>query len=79
MSSENKVHEKLNIPVINNKIEFMFPREKKGGTLRLNKAHFYTEAGDEFDYYFKGKELLGDNLDELSLVARKLGMFGVMG
>ena len=73
LSSENKVHEKLNIPVINNKIEFMFPREKKGGTLRLNKAHFYTEAGDEFDYYFKGKELLGDNLDELSLVAPKVG------
>ena len=73
LSSENKVHEKLNIPVINNKMEFMFPREKKGETLRLNKARFYTEAGDEFDYYFKDKELLGDNLDELSLVAPKVG------
>jgi len=73
LSSENKVHEKLNIPVINNKMEFMFPREKKGETLRLNKARFYTEAGDEFDYYFKDKELLGDNLDELSLVPPKVG------
>lgn len=73
LSSENKVHEKLNIPVIDNKMEFMFPREKEGGTLQLNKAHFYTEAGDEFDYYFKDKELLGDNLDELSLVAPKVG------
>ena len=73
LSSENKVHEKLNIPVINNKMEFMFPREKKGETLRLNKARFYTEAGDEFDYYFKDKELLGDNLDELFLVAPKVG------
>ena len=73
LSSENKTHEKLNIPVIDNKMEFMFPREKEGGTLQLNKAHFYTEAGDEFDYYFKDKELLGDNLDELSLVAPKVG------
>ena len=73
LSSENKVHEKLNIPVIDNKMEFMFPREKEGGTLQLNKAHFYTEAGDEFDYYFKDKELLGDNLDELFLVAPKVG------
>lgn len=73
LSSENKVYEKLDIPVIDNKMEFMFPREKKGGTLRLNKAHFYTEAGDEFDYYFKDKELLGDNLDELSLVPPKVG------
>lgn len=73
LSSENKVHEKLNIPVIDNKMEFMFPREKAGGTLQLNKAHFYTEAGDEFDYYFKDKELLGDNLDELFLVAPKVG------
>lgn len=73
LSSENKVHEKLNIPVINNKMEFMFPREKKGETLRLNRARFYTEAGDEFDYYFKDKELVGDNLDELSLVPPKVG------
>ena len=73
LASENRVHEKLNIPVIDNKMEFMFPREKKGETLRLNKARFYTEAGDEFDYYFKDKELLGDNLDELSLVAPKVG------
>jgi len=73
LSSENKVHEKLNIPVIDNKMEFMFPREKEGGTLQLNKARFYTEAGDEFDYYFKDKELLGDNLDELFLVAPKVG------
>lgn len=73
LSSENKTHEKLNIPVIDNKMEFMFPREKEGGTLQLNKAHFYTEAGDEFDYYFKDKELLGDNLDELSLVAPEVG------
>ena len=28
---------------------------------------------DWFDYYFKDKELLGDNLDELSLVAPKVG------
>ena len=73
LSSENKVHEKLNIPVIDNKMEFMFPREKEGGTLQLDKAHFYTEAGDEVDYYFKDKELLGDNLDELFLVAPKVG------
>ena len=73
LSSENRNYEKLNIPVTRNKMEFMFPREKKGGTLQLNKARFYTEAGDEFDYYFKDKELLGDNLDELSLVAPKVG------
>ena len=41
LSSENKVHEKLNIPVIDNKMEFMFPREKEGGTLQLNKAHLH--------------------------------------
>ena len=73
LSSENRNYEKLNVPVIRNKMEFMFPREKEGGTLQLNKARFYTEAGDEFDYYFKDKELLGDNLDELSLVSPKVG------
>ncbi len=73
LSSENRNYEKLNIPVTRNKMEFMFPREKKGGTLQLNKARFYTEAGDEFDYYFQDKELLGDNLDELSLVSPKVG------
>ena len=73
LSSENRNYEKLNIPVTRNKMEFMFPREKKGETLRLNKARFYTEAGDEFDYYFQDKELLGDNLDELSLVSPKVG------
>ena len=73
LSSENRNYEKLNIPVTRNKMEFMFPREKKGGTLQLNKARFYTEAGDEFDYYFKDKELVGDNLDELSLVSPKVG------
>ena len=73
LSSENRNHERLNIPVIRNKMEFMFPREKKGGTLRLNKARFYTESGDEFDYYFQDRELLGDNLDELSLVSPKVG------
>ena len=73
LSSENRNYEKLNVPVIRNKMEFMFPREKEGGTLQLNKARFYTEAGDEFDYYFQDKELLGDNLDELSLVSPKVG------
>ena len=73
LSSENRNYEKLIIPVTRNKMEFMFPREKKGGTLQLNKARFYTEAGDEFDYYFQDKELLGDNLDELSLVSPKVG------
>ena len=73
LSSENRNYEKLNIPVTRNKMEFMFPREKKGGTLQLNKARFYTEAGDEFDYYFQDKVLLGDNLDELSLVSPKVG------
>ena len=73
LSSENRNYEKLNVPVIRNKMEFMFPREKEGGTLQLNKARFYTEAGEEFDYYFQDKELLGDNLDELSLVSPKVG------
>ena len=73
LSSENRNHERLNIPVISNKMVFMFPREKKGETLRLSKARFYTEAGDEFDYYFQDRVLLGDNLDELSLVAPKVG------
>ena len=73
LASETKTRDMLDVPVINNKMEFMFPRETKGGTLLLNKAHFYTEAGEEFDYYFKGKELLGDNLDELSLAAPKVG------
>ena len=73
LSSENRNYEKLNVPVIRNKMEFMFPREKEGGTVQLNKARFYTEAGDEFDYYFQDKELLGDNLDELSLVSPKVG------
>lgn len=73
LSSEHYDREVRNVPVANNKMEFVFPREIEGGTLRLNKAHFHTVTGDEFDYYFKDKELLGDNLDELSLVAPKVG------
>lgn len=73
LSSEHYDREVRNVPVTNNKMEFVFPRETEGGTLRLNKVHFHTVAGDEFDYYFKDKELLGDNLDELSLVAPKVG------
>ena len=73
LSSEHHDREVRNVPVANNKMEFVFPREIEGGTLRLNKAHFHTVTGDEFDYYFKDKELLGDNLDELSLVAPKVG------
>ena len=73
LSSEHYDREVRNVPVANNKMEFVFPREIEGGTLRLNKAHFHTVTGDEFDYYFKDKELLGDDWDELSLVAPKVG------
>lgn len=73
LSSEHHDREVRNVPVANNKMEFVFPREIEGGTLRLNKAHFHTVTGDEFDYYFKDKELLGDDWDELSLVAPKVG------
>lgn len=73
LSSEHYDREVRNVPVANNKMEFVFPRETEGGTLRLNKARFHTVTGDEFDYYFKDKELLGDNLDELPLVAPKVG------
>lgn len=73
LSSEHYDREVRNVPVANNKMEFVFPRETEGGTLRLNKARFHTVTGDEFDYYFKDKELLGDNLDELPLVTPKVG------
>ena len=73
LSSEHYDREVRNVPVANNKMEFVFPRETEGGTLRLNKARFHTVTGDEFDYYFKDKELLGDNLDELPLVVPKVG------
>lgn len=73
VSSEDATREILNIPVTNNELEFIFPRKKQGATLQLNRAHFYTESGEEFDYYFKDKQLLGDNLDRLSLVAPEVG------
>lgn len=35
LSSENRNYEKLNVPVIRNKMEFMFPREKEGGNFAV--------------------------------------------
>lgn len=73
LSSENRTYKVLNVPVVRNEMVFMFPRETKGGTLQLQKARFYTNDDEQFNYYFTERELMGDNLDILSLTPPNYG------
>lgn len=61
------------ISVVNNKMKFIFPRLSEGGALQLVKARFYTDAGEQFDYYFRNVELKGNNYDKIVLSIPKIG------
>ena len=47
----------------------MSPEEK----VTLERAHFYTNAGEAFDYYFTEKELKGNGTDVLALTPPEVG------
>ncbi|MEY8592641.1 fimbrillin family protein [Butyricimonas hominis] len=61
------------IAVVDNKMKFVFPRLVEGGSLRLEKAIFYTDNKESFEYYFENKELRGNNYDRVDLPAPKIG------
>lgn len=73
LSSGSFVRNVKDIEVTENTMQFIFPRLTIGGTLQLDKVHFYTEGGEEFDYYFTGKILEGNNADEIALPAPSVG------
>lgn len=62
-----------NIAVVDNKMKFVFPRLEEGGSLQLEKAIFYTDTEESFEYYFEDKVLLGNNYDQIALPAPKVG------
>lgn len=62
-----------NVAVVDNKMKFVFPRLEEGGSLQLEKAMFYTNTGESFEYYFEDKVLLGNNYDQIALPAPKVG------
>lgn len=73
LSSGETVRVSKGIAVVNNKMEFMFPRTEAGGTLKLDSARFYTDSGEEFGYYFKNMVLKGNNRDKVALTAPQVG------
>lgn len=73
LSSGESKKEIKDIEVTENKMRFVFPSTISGGIMQLDKAHFYTEGGEEFDYYFEGKILAGNNADKIALPAPSVG------
>ncbi|MCB6973956.1 MULTISPECIES: fimbrillin family protein [Butyricimonas] len=73
LSSGEVKRELKGIAVVDNKMKFVFPRLVEGGSLRLEKAIFYTDNKESFEYYFENKELRGNNYDRVDLPAPKIG------
>ena len=73
LSSGEVKRELKAIAVVDNKMKFVFPRLEEGGSLRLEKAIFYTDNKESFEYYFENKELRGNNYDRVALPAPKVG------
>ena len=73
LSSGEVKRELKGIVVVDNKMKFVFPRLVEGGSLRLEKAIFYTDNKESFEYYFENKELRGNNYDRVDLPAPKIG------
>ncbi|WP_292265558.1 fimbrillin family protein [Butyricimonas sp.] len=73
LSSGEVKRELKAIAVVDNKMKFVFPRLVEGGSLRLEKAIFYTDNKESFEYYFESEELKGNNYDEVALPAPKVG------
>ena len=61
------------IPVENNRMEFVFPRLVEDAAVVLTKAQFYTTEDESFSYYFNNKALAGNGTDVLSLVSPEIG------
>lgn len=61
------------VAVSDNQMKFMFPRLVVDGTATLERAHFYTSTGEEFDYYFDNLELKGNGRDKVSVRPLEIG------
>ena len=61
------------VTVTDNKMEIVYPLLSEDGKVTLEQAHFYTSAGEEFDYYFVEKELKGNGTDVLALTPPEVG------
>ena len=61
------------VTVTDNKIEIVYPLLSPEEKVTLEQAHFYTSAGEEFDYYFVEKELKGNGTDVLALTPPEVG------
>lgn len=59
--------------VTDNKMEIVYPLLSPEGKVTLERAHFYTSAEEEFDYYFTEKELKGNGTDVLALTPPEVG------
>lgn len=63
----------MGVAVSDNQMKFMFPRLVVDGTATLERAHFYTSTGEEFDYYFDNLELIGNGRDKVSVRPLEIG------
>lgn len=63
----------MGVAVSDNQMKFMFPRLVVDGTATLERAHFYTSTGEEFDYYFDNLELKGNGRDKVSVRPLEIG------
>lgn len=63
----------MGVAVSENQMKFMFPRLVVDGTATLERAHFYTSTGEEFDYYFDNLELRGNGRDKVSVRPLEIG------
>lgn len=63
----------MGVAVSENQMKFMFPRLVVDGTATLERAHFYTSTGEEFDYYFDNLELRGNGRDKISVRPFEVG------
>ena len=63
----------MGVAVSENQMKFMFPRLVVDGTATLERAHFYTSTGEEFDYYFDNLELKGNGRDKVSVRPLEIG------
>ena len=63
----------MGVAVSENQMKFMFPRLVVDGTATLERAHFYTSTGEEFDYYFDNLELIGNGRDKVSVRPLEIG------
>ena len=61
------------VAVADGKMEIVYPLLAVGQKVTLERARFYTDKDEAFDYYFTEKELTGNGTDELALTPPTVG------